>query len=73
METGRLVKEEGGGRRRREGDCKAMSPVPMLLAQGALIRFSVERRVRCAVSRLPLEGWWGWGLGDQQGDWAVTW
>ena len=50
-----------------------MSPVPMLLAQGAPVRLSVERRGQVCGLQAPVEGWWGWGLGDQQGDWAVTW
>ena len=70
METGRLVKEEGGGgKEKRESVCKAMSSVPMLL--GAPVRLSVERLGQvCGPGQslwLPVEGWWG-----RAGGWVTS-
>ena len=72
METRRLVKEEGGGgKEKRESVCKAMSSVPMLLAQGAPVRLSVERLGQvCGPGQslwLPVEGWWG-----RAGGWVTS-
>lgn len=61
-------------------ECKMERLMPVLLARGALARLAASDTIKFVVWDSPSGCWWGedwrrwgWGLGGQQGYWAVIW